>query len=343
MGSLSQHRSVLVLGVAPRISLAIARSLNRRGIPVDIASLQPEDPTVRSRAVRNFHRLPPRSENRSAFTAALLALVRSQQYDLVLPASDPALAALAESYDELGRLLHVGCPTPHTVERVLNKSLTLGVARRSGIHVPMSWTISSASDLESITPELRFPVVVKPETKGAGPATRVFYFSSPAELSSALRINNWGSLLVQEYYPGVGVGVEILIHNGECVAKFQHRRLKEAPATGGVAVVAVSEEIDPRLFQTSMTLLRALEWEGVAMVEFRVDRETGSAILMEVNGRFWGSVSLPIMAGVDFPLYYWQVIHGERPAVPAQYKVGMLWRWAPGCLERMQNVLTHRP
>jgi protein-tyrosine-phosphatase/glutathione synthase/RimK-type ligase-like ATP-grasp enzyme len=292
--------------------------------------------------VHNFHRLPLRSENPSAFTAALLALVRSQQYDLILPASDSALAALAESYGDLSRLLHVGCPAPHAVERVLYKSLTLGVARRCGIRAPMSWTISTAADLESITPQLRFPVVVKPETKVDGQATRVFYFSSPAELSSALRINNWGRLLVQEYCPGVGVGVEILIHNGECFAKFQHRRLKEAPATGGVAVVAVSEEIDPQLFESSMTLLRALEWEGVAMVEFRVDRETGSTVLMEVNGRFWGSVSLPIMAGVDFPLYYWQLIHGERPAVPPQYKVGMRWRWSPGCFERLQGILFRR-
>lgn len=342
MNNSSDIRPVLVLGAAPRISLAIARSLHRRGIPVDIASLQPEEPAVRSRAMRSFHRLPSRSENPSAFTAALLALVRNQQYDLILPASDPALAALAESHDDLSRLLHVGCPAPHTVERVLNKSLTLGVARRCGIRVPMSWTISTGADLESITPQLRFPVVVKPETKGAGAVTRVLYFSSPAELSSALRINNWGSLLVQEYCPGVGVGVEILIHSGECVARFQHRRLKEAPAPGGVAVVAVSEEIDSELFQSSMTLLRALEWEGVAMVEFRVDHETGSAVLLEVNGRFWGSVSLPIMAGVDFPLYYWQLIHGERPAVPPQYKVGMRWRWSPGCLERMQSIFSRR-
>jgi predicted ATP-grasp superfamily ATP-dependent carboligase/protein-tyrosine-phosphatase len=343
MSNSSQHRPVLLLGAAPRISLAIARSLHRRGIPVDIVSLQSEEPAIHSRAIRSFHRLPPRSENPSAFTAALLALVRSQQCDLILPASDPALAALANSYDDLSRLLHVGCPAPHTVERVLNKSLTLGVARRCGIRVPMSWTISTAADLQSITPQLRFPVVVKPESKGDGAATRVFYFSSPAELSSALRINNWGSLLVQEYCPGVGVGVEILIHSGECIARFQHRRLKEAPATGGVAVVALSEEIDPQLFESSMALLRALEWEGVAMVEFRVDRETGSAVLMEVNGRFWGSISLPIMAGVDFPLYNWQLIHGERPTAPSQYKVGLRWRWSPGCFERMQSVFSRGP
>src|SRR4029077_9073436 len=100
--------------------------------------------------------------------------------------------------------------------------------------------------------------------------------------------------------------------------------------TGGVAVIAVSEDPDPELLRSSVALLNALEWEGAAMVEFRVERETGVSTLMEVNGRFWGSVSLPIMAGVDFPFYYWQVLHGEPPRVPDRYTVGMRWRWSPG-------------
>jgi protein-tyrosine-phosphatase len=180
--------------------------------------------------------------------------------------------------------------------------------------------------------------VVKPEKKGAS-TFRVFYFDSLRELAEAIKDNKWGSVLLQEYCPGVGVGIELLMHKGECVAKFQHRRLKEAPATGGVAILAVAEEPDPQLVRSSVELLRALEWEGVAMVEHRVDRETGRSVLMEVNGRFWGSVSFPIAAGVDFPLYYWQLVHGEPPNVPARYSVGMRWRWTPGYFDRMQSIL----
>lgn len=334
----SQCRAVLILGASPRISVPIARSLHRHGIPVDIASFQPEEPDIRSRAVRQFHRLPTRRQNPDAFTAALLALARDEQFDLILSAGDPSLRALADLYDELSPLLHVGCPPPRSVARVLNKSLTLETAERCGIRVPFTRTIASVGELDSIAPQLRFPVVVKPEKKGAS-AFRIFYFNTLPELSSALKSRDWGSVLLQEYCPGVGVGVELLMHKGECVAKFQHRRLREAPATGGVAVVAISEDPDPELVRSSVELLRALEWEGVAMVEFRVERETGISTLMEVNGRFWGSVSLPIMAGVDFPLYYWQLLHGENPLVPDRYTVGLRWRWSPGCLERIQSVM----
>jgi protein-tyrosine-phosphatase/predicted ATP-grasp superfamily ATP-dependent carboligase len=337
----SEHRAVLILGASPRISISIARSLHRHRIPVDIASFQPEEPEIRSRAVRQFHRLPTREKNPEELADALLTLVREGQFDLILPAGDAALATLAEFYDELGSLLQVGCPPPFSVERVLNKSLTLETAQSCGIRVPFTCTVANVAELESIAPQLRFPVVVKPEKKGAS-TFRVFYFSTLPELSSALKSHDWGSVLLQEYCPGVGWGVEILIHKGECVATFQHRRLKEAPATGGVAILAIAEEPDPELLRSSLKLLRALDWEGVAMVEFRVDRETGSSVLMEVNGRFWGSVSFPIAAGVDFPFYYWQLLHGEQPRVPVRDSVGLRWRWSPGYLDRMQSILFER-
>ena len=307
----SQYRPVLILGASPRISVSIARSLHRHGIPVDIATFQPEEPDIHSRAVRQFHRLPTRRENPDGFTTALLALVHDKQFDLILAAGDPALKALADLYDQLGALY---------------MSAVLHPARYSASSTNRSpWKRHSAAvfechshaaspqykELDGIAAQLRFPVVVKPEKKGAA-AFRMLYFKTLPDLRSALQSHNWGSVLLQEYCPGVGVGVELLVHKGECVAAFQHRRLKEAPATGGVAVLAISEDLDPELLRSSMALLRALEWDGVAMVEFRVERETGISTLMEVNGRFWGSLSLPIMAGVDFPLYYWQLFHGEQ-------------------------------
>jgi protein-tyrosine-phosphatase/predicted ATP-grasp superfamily ATP-dependent carboligase len=342
MSNAFRYPPVLILGASPRISLPVARSLYRHGIPVDIASFQPEECELRSRSIRGFHRVPPRQAGSARFANALLTLIREKGFDSIFAAGDPSLAALADYYDELGALVKVGCPPPAAVELVLNKSMTLETAQRCAIRIPFTRRIASLSDLQSIASELPVPIVVKPEKKGGAGVSRVFYFHNVPELSQAFQSRGWTSVLLQEFCPGVGIGIEILIHKGDCLAKFQHRRLKEAPATGGVAVIAISEEPDPELVRISMTLLRALEWEGIAVVEFRVDRQTGSCVLMEVNGRYWGSVSLPIMAGVDFPLYHWQILHGETPSVPSEYLVGMRWRWSPGLLDRMQSMLSRK-
>jgi hypothetical protein len=44
--------------------------------------------------------------------------------------------------------------------------------------------------------------------------------------------------------------------------------------------------------EKSEALLRAIGWEGPAMVEYRHDPATGRYRLMEINGRFWGSIPL---------------------------------------------------
>src|SRR5881398_2022111 len=67
--------------------------------------------------------------------------------------------------------------------------------------------------------------------------------------------------------------------------------------------------------------------------------ETGSCFFMEVNGRYWGTSSLPILAGVDFPLYHWQILHGEQPHVSGEYAIGMRWRWTPGYLDRLYSIM----
>jgi protein-tyrosine-phosphatase/predicted ATP-grasp superfamily ATP-dependent carboligase len=327
---------VLVLGASARVSIPIARSLARHGIAVDVVSFQPEEPDLRAKSIRQFYRLPSRREDGNAFATAFLDLVREKQYDVIFPAGDPPLAVLRDFYGQLEGV-KLGCPPPAAIERVLNKTLTLGTAEQCGIRVPFTRRVAGLSQLEAVSAQLRFPLVAKPEKKGAS-AFRIFYFNTLPDLSAAFNQQDWGEVLLQEYCPGVGVGIELLMHNGECLARFQHRRLKEAPITGGVAVYAISEEPEGDLLRSSIALLRALDWEGVAMVEYRVDLETQTAVLMEVNGRFWGSVSLPIKAGMDFPYYYWQVLQGEQPLV-APYKIGMRWRWSPGYLDRIQSAL----
>jgi predicted ATP-grasp superfamily ATP-dependent carboligase len=144
--------------------------------------------------------------------------------------------------------------------------------------------------------------------------------------------------LLQDFAEGDGVGIEVLMHHGEPVALFQHRRLKEVPASGGAAAVAIAEPPEPMLVDQALVLLRALEWEGVAMVEFRYDRARHQSSLMEVNGRYWGTLALPIQAGVDFPWYEWQIAHGEKPAVPLNYPVGGRWRWSAGYIRRWHGL-----
>ena len=72
------------------------------------------------------------------------------------------------------------------------------------------------------------------------------------------------------------------------------------------------------LQQQSIDLLRAVGWEGVAMVEYRMNPTTGKAVLVEINGRYWGSFPLSVECGAGFALiaYYLQSNLGLPPLRP---------------------------
>jgi predicted ATP-grasp superfamily ATP-dependent carboligase len=225
---------------------------------------------------------------------------------------------------------------------VLIKARTLEAGQKCGIRVPRSVTVFHSSELASLVDKIPFPWILKPAEK----EKRFEEFTSCRidTLDDVTRKYPMArqfepTMMVQEFCEGVGVGVEVLLHQGECLAVFQHRRLKELPYTGGVAVTAIAERPNSNLVDQSLALLRELDWDGIAMVEFRMNPSTGEAVLMEINGRYWGTVSLPVSMGIDFPLYQWQLLHGEVPAIPATYAPGQRWRFTVGCLNRLYRLM----
>ena len=111
---------------------------------------------------------------------------------------------------------------------------------------------------------------------------------------------------------GEALGVSLLFNqNAEPRALFVHKRLREYPLSGGPSTLRESV-VRPEVAELAVRLLRALNWFGLAMVEFKVDPRDGVPKLMEVNPKLWGSLSLAIASGVDFPaLLYRLAMRGD--------------------------------
>lgn len=78
------------------------------------------------------------------------------------------------------------------------------------------------------------------------------------------------------------------------------------------------------------------------MAEFRRDARDGVSKLLEINGRFWGSLQLAVDAGVDFPyLLYRLAIDGDVEPV-LTYDVGVRLRWWLGDLDWLLLRLRER-
>ena len=91
----------------------------------------------------------------------------------------------------------------------------------------------------------------------------------------------------------------------------------------------------------SRALLKHFGWTGVAMIEYKIDAATGTPYLMEINGRFWGSLQLAIDAGVDFPRLLLAAAEGQTPAPVVRYRSGVRSRWWWGDVDHLLARLRH--
>jgi hypothetical protein len=167
---------------------------------------------------------------------------------------------------------------------------------------------------------------------------RVHYAGSPRELRTLYRDHEYLAAhpsLIQQRITGAGIGVFVLFDRGQLVADFAHRRLREKPPSGGVSVLCESEPVADSLRDHAIRMLGPLRWHGVAMLEYKQDLRTGECFLIEVNGRFWGSLQLAVDAGMDFPALSCELALGHRPQVPQPYKLGVRSRWLLGDLDHL--------
>ncbi len=325
----------LILGDEPRVVVPVARSLHRQGIPVLAAAFGSDARPVRSRAVKRFFSIGDCADLH-ARVRAVSDLIRRESVDWVIPSNDSGMAFFAAHYDELRAAARLACPPPAVTARVLDKQKTMRAAVECGIDIPRNLEFASIADLRAARASIRFPLIAKPLSKEVDAAFKIRYYLDFDALERDFRNDAAYSskYLLQEYAEGEGFGIELLMDGGEPRLLFAHRRILEYPSTGGVSVVAEAAPLVPELVESSVRLLNHIGWEGVAMVEFRYDQSARRATLMEINGRYWGSLGLSVAAGIDFPFAAWQIAHGLPITVARDYRPGIQARWTSGVLLR---------
>lgn len=343
-------RTVLVTDGEERAALAIVRSLGRAGYDVRTCSSRAPSIAGASRHCRHEAKVADALVDPTAFIADVAALVRTWNVHVVLPVSEAALLAILLAREQLGTV-QIPFADAATFRRVSDKELVLRTAPRFGIGVPAQAILASPDALAGLGEEaLTFPLVIKParsigEREGRRTKLGVGYAADRRQLNARLAAIDPRAypLLLQRRMCGPGVGVFLLLWDGRTIGVFSHRRIREKPPSGGVSVYRESVPADPSLVDRSRALLEHFGWRGVAMVEYKLDEVTGIPYLMEINGRFWGSLQLAVDAGVDFPTLLLAAAAGECPSPVLHYRSGVRSRWWWGDVDHLLARLRPSP
>jgi len=343
MLTVTSGRRVLVLGEDTRNFLAVIRSLGRLGLEVHVAWCPLNSPALKSKYIHRCHILPPYRSDNASWLTTFNALLREQQFELIVPCTDGTILPLQmyrQQLEDGGRAYLL----PDDVYQVCSsKEQTYRLASKLEIPLPAQVIASTIADVRAAATRFGYPFVLKPLTSSStiNPSTRqaVQKIRRPEDLEScAQSMLCSGKVLVQQNFTGKGTGVEVLCKDGEVLTAFQHQRVHE-PLMGGGSCYRKSVALHPGMLDATRRLMSQLRYTGVAMVEYKQNPETGAWVLIEINARFWGSLPLSIAAGVDFPRYLYEMLCHGRTDFPQQYRPNLYSRnWGLDLQWMLDNV-----
>jgi predicted ATP-grasp superfamily ATP-dependent carboligase len=321
--------SVLVTDGHFRKTLAVVRSLGCKGIGVTVGERTFLNTSFFSKYCRRRLVYPSPRQRPDQFIEFLLNEIKKNHYECIFPMEEETLLLLAKYRSEISRYTYFLSPDLEKIEFVRDKGNLMQFAEAHGIPIPKTHYLPPTQSLPPWGGGEGEGYVIKPRISSG--SLGIVYVKGRKDLSLSYQSvhQRFPFPLIQEWIPDGGgtYGFSALFDERSNVkAAFIHKKLRMYPIEGGPSTLGEGVE-HPQIMELGLSLLRSLNWVGVGMVEFKVDPRDGIPKLMEVNPRFWGSLQLAIVSGVDFPCLLLRMARRESFEPVLRYKVGKRFRW----------------
>jgi hypothetical protein len=136
---------------------------------------------------------------------------------------------------------------------------------------------------------------------------------------------------VQPFHAGRLLAVSGVAWQGELVCAVHQRALRIWPPDCGISAYAETVPRDDAREAAVAALLAGIGWSGVFQAQFL--EADGSAYLIDLNPRVYGSLALAIAAGANLPAVWADLLLGRPPALLRLGPGGL-----PGLLPRRRTV-----
>lgn len=335
-------------------ALAAVRSLGEKGIEFSVGAERRTAPAFHSRYTKDTFIYTSPIIDKECFVDELIKEAeRLGDKPVIYAFSDATFLPLLRHRIRVERVATLVMGDSGNIEIAFNKKKTLELAQKLNIPIPKTFMLDDLDEISALSKEMIYPNIVKPQhsvewKEKRGYVGRVLFKHTPGDMVayvSKLFTETGEMPLIQKYVHGAEYGVEYLCDHGKIKATCVHRRLRSLSPTGGASVLkeTVPEtELVKRMKGYAEKLVKELKWHGIIMIEFKINDKKNEPALMEINGRFWGSLPLAVFAGVDFPyLYYKLAMKSDISNVPP-YTVGVTSRHLLGDIKNLLSVLFSR-
>lgn len=319
---------VFVSDATTRISLAIARSLGGKGIEVTGGGSANVCLARFSKYCKRFVRYPSPRRYPEQFLWWLRNHLKRNHYDVLFPVDDVPLLIISKNKAELSEFCKIPIPDFRTIIKARDKRRALEIALRHDIPCPKTFFVEDIDEVKDLSKKIDFPVVVRPRESSGGQGL-VCAENKRELLSGYQTAQKYGQQpLIQDFIPPGGPKYSfscLLNEASEPLAKFSQVAFRWLGGSTTFSV-GIGGNAAVRVEELSIKLLKAMNWSGVAEVEWLIDPRDQQPKLLEVNPRFWSWIQLAISSGVDFPYLWYRVALGKKVVPVLKYQVGTQFR-----------------
>ena len=286
-----------------------------------------------SRSCDRAHVVPRPRGDIGPFVDGVRRAVRDGGYDVVFGGGDDWMAALAACRDEVPAV--VPHPPAAVVDEALDKVGLVRRARAVGLSAPRTEMAT-----ESAVAGWEGPVVVKCRALWRPQHThphRIEARRYPDVAAAAGRIDRLREAglepVLQQPVEGELAALIGLVHEGRLVGRVHQRSPRLWPTPSGVSCRAVTLPIDEDLSARATALLVDLGWSGLVELQFLRGAD-GDSHLIDLNGRFFGSMALANAVGANLPDAWGRQALGDPVPPLADAPPGARFLWTAGDLRR---------
>ncbi len=332
----SSDRPPILLAIADFYgTLAAARDLSPRGVPVAIADWRLLAPARWSNAVARRLRCPP-VDDAARFLAWLLEHGRREPGQVLYGTSDDLAFLLSLHAEELAAHYRMYQPPLSALLGVLDKKALYDAACAVGLEVPETHYPSDAADAARLAPTLRYPLLIKQRiqvfssthSKGAEvarPEQLVRAYAAFARENTfpdallALR-PEVAQPMLQRYMPEAHDGIFSLSgfidRTGELFVARGARKILQRPLRMGIGLCFEGAEAPPELSRRVAALCRRVGFFGAFDCE--LIQAGDKLLLIDFNPRFFNQLAFDVARGMPLPwLVYLGALGDERALAQA--------------------------
>ncbi|KAA5825609.1 ATP-grasp domain-containing protein [Algibacter amylolyticus] len=314
----SKNISILIPdGEAPVLMIVLNCLSEIKRVKIHVMSDDADIPMKHSKKVYKFY-YRPKTESDVDYISNINDITENQDIDLIMPIFEHSIRLITK-YKDLIRLPNklALLPSHSNFEKAINKGTLTEYLKTLGLPYPKSQVIA-----EGLTPDLSkvdYPILIKPiESPGGGLGIKVF--KEESEFLEFLNSNDSKiNYLVQDYIEGYDIDCSVLCKNGEVLAYT----IQKPNMFGGnkfAPQISFKFVKQDDILNQVKTLMKSLDWSGVAHLDMRFDEKAKNFKVVEINPRFWGSVEASLFAGINFPyLYYLSSLN--KPFETPDYKL----------------------